>query len=187
MQVDHTDLAVAVYHEQPPEHTVTGALSYLTRLLGRLPPAEAAGYLAKPSGENIAPLADGTLVSVSRVCYPDRQIYKVMRDAPNGPPAWDDNGVAPPGQDYHPFVPPTGPPPPAPPGPSIADVLEQLQVVKSGVQDLWAQHQFAARQLAENHFDELAAIADLKAHLDNGAKRLEPYLFAILDQLGIPH
>ena len=93
MRVDHGDIAQYVYFAQPPERTTIGVLGYLARLLAALPADEHAGYLLKPAGENIAPLSDGSLVSIARVCYPDGQIYKVLTDVPNGQPEWSDDGT----------------------------------------------------------------------------------------------
>lgn len=104
MVVDHSSLAQQVYGAVLPARTVEGALGYLTALLEALPRSEQAGYLLKPAGENIAPLPDGTLVSVGRVCYPDGQIYKVMIGVPEGGPEWADDGFVDPSR-YRAFAP----------------------------------------------------------------------------------
>lgn len=115
--MDHTDLARAAFDASllpPPPRAVTDALRYVTNLLGMLPPNERAGYVKGPAGgENVAPLADGTLVRVSRVIYPDGQIYKVLSDAPNGNPQWVAEDMRP--DLYVPFVWQDGDDPPGPP------------------------------------------------------------------------
>jgi hypothetical protein len=94
MFVDHRDIAEAAFVASglpptPPDRAVESVLPYITILLGMLPPEEEAGYvLAPPDGENVAFLADGTPVRISRVMYPDGQMYKVMNNAPNGGPQW---------------------------------------------------------------------------------------------------
>jgi hypothetical protein len=103
MVVDHNSIAQQVYGAVLPARTVEGVLGYLTALLDALPRFEQAGYLLKPAGENIAPLPDGTLVSVGRVCYPDGQLYKVLTDVPNGGPEWADDGTVDPSR-YRAFV-----------------------------------------------------------------------------------
>jgi hypothetical protein len=135
---DHTEIARAAFEQSglqptPPYRTVDDALRYVTRLLGLLPPNEAAGYVKAPlGGSNVSTLPDGTLVRVGRVMYPDGQIYKVMRDVPNGSPQW----VA---EDVQPalYVPFTGPhqtrpdapapdDPPAPPPDLLDEILKQI-------------------------------------------------------------
>jgi hypothetical protein len=94
MIVDHRDIAEAAFVASglpptPPDRVVASVLPYITILLGMLPPEEEAGYvLAPPDGENVAFLADGTPVRISRVMYPDGQMYKVMNNAPNGDAQW---------------------------------------------------------------------------------------------------
>jgi hypothetical protein len=116
MQIDHANIARAVFGADPPNGTVDGALGYVTRLLAALPADERAGYELKPGGENIAPLDDGTMVSVSRVMYPDGQLYKVMTDAPHGEPEWADDGTLDPAR-YRAFAADAASPPVAPPAP----------------------------------------------------------------------
>lgn len=90
---NHGDIVQAVWNEQPPEHTLAGALAFLLRLLPRLPANEAAGLLLKDAGENIIPF-NGQLVSAGRICYPSGEIVKVLTDVPttNGP-SWQDDGL----------------------------------------------------------------------------------------------
>lgn len=129
MVVDHENIAQQVYGVKLPARTVEGALGYLTALLDALPRFEQAGYLLKPAGENIAPLPDGTLVSVGRICYPDGQLYKVMTDVPNGVPEWSDDGTVDPSR-YRAFAasaPPTPGLEPEPPAPAHRDpVVEAI-------------------------------------------------------------
>jgi hypothetical protein len=90
---NHVDIAQAAFQASglqptPPFRTANDALRYVTILLSMLPADERAGFLLKPGGENIAPLPDGTMVSVGRICYPNGDLVKVMGDVPNGNPAW---------------------------------------------------------------------------------------------------
>jgi hypothetical protein len=97
---DHLDVVQAVYAAQKPDPTEAGLLNFLLRVIAALPAEEHAGLLRKNDGENITvyPPA-GIKVSLSRLCYPDGAIYKVLADAGASPnsgnfPAWTDNGVA---------------------------------------------------------------------------------------------
>jgi len=86
------DAVTRVARVHPPEKTVDGALAFLLRVIAALPPEEAAG-LIEEDGENTADY-QGHTVRVSRVCYPDGSIYKILTDVPttNGP-QWADNGM----------------------------------------------------------------------------------------------
>ncbi len=99
MTVDHSDIAQQAFASAglpAPPRTVEQAFVYLKRLLSMLPAAEKAGFVRAPAGgENVVTLPDGTPVRISRIAYPDGQLYKVMSDAPNGGPEWADNGIAP--------------------------------------------------------------------------------------------
>jgi hypothetical protein len=127
MVVEHSSTARAVYALEPPAGTVEGALGYVTRLLAALPAEERAGYLLKPGGENIAPLPDGAMVSVGRLCYPDGQIYKVMTDVPHGEPEWADDGTVDPSR-YRAFAPAAAPSPAPSPSPSGDANLDDVMV-----------------------------------------------------------
>ena len=106
MTVDHGDIAQQAFTASAlpsPPRTLENALKYITKLLGMLPAAEQAGYVKGPAGgENVTALPGGTLVRISRVMYPDGQIYKVMSDAPNGQPQWHAEDVRP--ELYVPFA-----------------------------------------------------------------------------------
>jgi hypothetical protein len=99
MMVDHADLARQAFDASAlpaPPRTLPDALRYIRALLALLPAGEKAGYVqGPPGGENVTPLPDGTLVRISRVMYPDGQIYKVMSDAPNGNPQWVEEDIRP--------------------------------------------------------------------------------------------
>lgn len=125
MVVDHHSIAQQVYGAVLPARTVEGVLGYLTALLDALPRFEQAGYLLKPAGENIAPLPDGTLVSVGRVCYPDGQLYKVLTDVPNGGPEWADDGTVDPSR-YRAFVASAPPAPPSLPPPTVNEQHDSI-------------------------------------------------------------
>src|SRR6186713_1878190 len=121
MTVDYAEQARQAFNAcalPPSPRTVEDALRFIEALLAVLPPGEQAGYVKGPAGgENVAQLADGTIVRISRVMYPDGQIYKVMNDAPNGGPQWVPEDVRP--DLYVPFASAhthlSGNPPPAPP------------------------------------------------------------------------
>ena len=98
MTVDHLNIVRAVHDEEPPNNTSLEALlNFVLRVLQALPASERAGLLRKDGGENIALYAPaGVNVSISRICYPDGTIYKILTDAgvggSNGP-GWAENGV----------------------------------------------------------------------------------------------
>jgi hypothetical protein len=123
---DHRDVVAQVAAETPPDHTLEGALSFTLRVVNRLNalyPQEHAGLLEKVAGESIQPYS-GTLVSASRICYPNQKLFKILTDVPttNGP-EWSDDGYAAVGgyiKGYFPIAaapvvaPPVIVPPPAP-------------------------------------------------------------------------
>jgi hypothetical protein len=150
MTTDHLDIAEQAFILSalpPPPRLPDEALRYLTRLLGLLPAEEQAGYLGKPGGDNIAALPDGTFVSVSRICYPDGQLYKVMSDAPNGGPQWVDNGLVPAGQRYIPFGGPHTMPAPDDPPPPTVDLTARVVALEVAVIALRALFEEQLRQL----------------------------------------
>jgi hypothetical protein len=119
---NHLSIVQAVYAAQKPDPTEAGLLDFLLRVIAALPAEEHAGLLRKDDGENISvyPPA-GIKVSLSRLCYPDGAIYKVLADAGTSPasgnfPAWTDNGVVSPTR----YVPVTGSSRPMPPNPPAA-------------------------------------------------------------------
>lgn len=90
---NHFDVVDRLHSEQPPAHTLEGALEFLLRVVRALPADEAAaGLLLKPGGDNIVEY-NGRMVSASRICYPTGAIVKVLTDVPstNGP-SWQDDG-----------------------------------------------------------------------------------------------
>lgn len=117
---NHGDVVAQVAAEQPPDHTLEGAMGFTLRVLARLNalyPAEGAGLLEKVAGENIVPYS-GTLVSASRIAYPNQHIFKVLTDVPttNGP-QWSDDGFVSVGGYMKGYlaVGPSTPVPPSPP------------------------------------------------------------------------
>jgi hypothetical protein len=137
--IDHRDLAeqaFAASNLPTPPRMVEHALVYITNLLALLPADERAGYVKGPNGgENVTPLADGTLVRISRVMYPDGQIYKVMNDAPNGGPQWVPEDVRP--ELYVPYGGPSVPPddtvPPEQPSVDLGPILAGLVALERAV------------------------------------------------------
>ena len=99
MTVDHDDLARQAFDASAlPSHAAHAWKTHCVHheAAGMLPAGEQAGYVKGPAGgENVTALPDGTLVRISRVMYPDGQIYKVMSDAPNGQPQWHAEDVRP--------------------------------------------------------------------------------------------
>lgn len=90
MSLEQVQVVWNVVHPDGSDEKNVGFLELLCLKL-----ADTAGLLAKPAGENIAPYK-GTLVSKSRICYPNGQLYKVLTDAgPGGAngPGWADDGV----------------------------------------------------------------------------------------------
>lgn len=94
--MNHADIVERIKNEGGDFSTPDGMLAVLLRIIGALPREERGGLLRKDAGENIAWYAPRQCnVSISRVCYPDGQIYKVFTDAgPGGTngPAWNDDG-----------------------------------------------------------------------------------------------
>ncbi len=98
MTVNHEDVVKQVAAQKAPDNTSTDTLlPFVLRVLAALPPSEKAGLLRKDGGENIARYEPaGVNVSISRICYPDGSIYKILSDAgPGGTngPSWADNGT----------------------------------------------------------------------------------------------
>src|SRR4051794_22898500 len=92
---NHYDVVQQVAAEGAPAKTLEGALQFTLRVVQRLNqlyPNERAGLAEKTAGENIVPYS-GTLVSASRVCYPDNHLFKILTDVPttNGP-EWAEDG-----------------------------------------------------------------------------------------------
>ena len=103
MMVDHADLrgrrstqCLAARHAPFTTRCVFRAL------LALLPPAEGRIRRGTTRRRERPELPDGTLVRISRVMYPDGQIYKVMSDAPNGGPQWVEEDIRP--ELYVPFT-----------------------------------------------------------------------------------
>jgi len=86
----------------------SGAMAFeVAKRIAWLLRGEGAGLLLKPSGENII-LFQGQYFSISRICYPNGQIFKVITDAGDGGTngaGWADNGFVEP-KLYYPAVDP---------------------------------------------------------------------------------
>lgn len=156
--MNHVDLVQQQHATSPPDtSSAAGILAFVLRVLAVLPPDERAGLLRKDGGENIVFYAQANCnVSISRVCYPDGQIYKILTDAgvggSNGP-AWNDDGTVEPARYIAvtaapptPVDPPVPPVPPAPP----TDLSEVLNMLRTQAQALDAiSGQVAAQHLAQ--------------------------------------
>lgn len=129
-KIDHSDVmrTLKAPLNDSVEHIFAFTKSVVTRFAG-----EGCGFLQKV-GENVIVVGEDSL-SISRVCYPDGQIYKVLSDAgPGGQngPQWVDDGVVDAGR-YRASVrednpaPVPGPPPGPPPGIPIEMILELNQ------------------------------------------------------------
>lgn len=129
---NHLDIVTHAAAVQPAAHTVEGALAFLLRVIDVLPMEERAGLLLKPSGENIWPYR-GQMVSNSRLCYPDGQLYKILTDVPttNGP-QWADDGTVDPSR----YLAVTQEPPPPPPDPPTdnREIIARLDALTSRVE-----------------------------------------------------
>lgn len=143
MQVNHLDVVQRLHAEQPPEHTIEGALAFTVRVIRALPASEGAGLLMKTAGENIAPYV-GTMVSAGRVCYPDGQLYKVLSDIPTTlAPIWNDDGTVDPARwvRVSAAAPPPTPEPLPPPTPDDGDdwpeiLIAAIERILHGVEGL---------------------------------------------------
>jgi hypothetical protein len=116
---NHGDVVAQLAAEQPPDHTLEGAAQFLVRVVERLNqlyPNERAGLLEKVDGENIIPYG-GTLISASRIAYPDQHLFKLLQDVPTtNRPQWVDDGFASIGGFLKGYLPVAGvPPTPMPP------------------------------------------------------------------------
>lgn len=164
MMVDHADFARQAFDTSalpPTPRTVQDALRYIRALLALLPAGEEAGYVKGPAGgENVTALPDGTLVRISRVMYPDGQIYKVMSDAPNGGPQWVEEDVRPelyvPFTDGHTIGGATPTPTPTPPSVDltpllarVADLERHMEHLHSAFAEVSRQIEALNRQIAE--------------------------------------
>ena len=87
------DLVRCVHAVIQPGSSATRAFE-VTKIVAWLLRGEGGGLLLKPSGENII-FFRGQWFSISRMCYPDGHIFKVITDAGEGGtngPGWSDNG-----------------------------------------------------------------------------------------------
>lgn len=133
-----------------PPRTAQDALHYITTLLSMLPPGEQAGYLLKQAGENIAPLPDGAIVSVGRICYPNGKLVKVMNDVPNGGPQWVEEAAVESNRYYAytgAFVsrePPSSPPP----SDDLLALRTRVTVLETRTNLVWEIYAELAKQIA---------------------------------------
>ena len=162
--MSHLDIVVQQHNLTPPDNrSPEGVLAFVLRVLAALPAEEGAGLLRKDGGENIAfyPPAQCN-VSISRVCYPDGKIWKILTDAgvggTNGP-AWNDDGFVEPNRyiriiENHP-----GPTEPKPPKiePKIECKYEpckcnckfDIAPILAKLDQLWAEQFAMTEQVAE--------------------------------------
>ena len=173
MTVHHLDVVQQLHATQPPEPTIAGALTFTLRVLAALPAAEAAGLLAKPSGDNILDF-QGTLVAVGRICYPDGSLYKILTDIPTTmDPEWAENGTVDPGRYVEVIsTPPNIPSPLLPPS-----SLDDVDAVIAGVRDeLTNQIRLVMKQSDAN-------TEKIQQQIDQVVKNAEASGTAILAQL----
>jgi hypothetical protein len=90
---DKLNLVECVHEALPPNGSGAAAFE-ITKRVAWLLRGEGAGLLIKTGGENIISWM-GYSFSLSRICYPDGHIFKVITDAGDGGvngPGWADNG-----------------------------------------------------------------------------------------------
>lgn len=170
---DHSEIVKQQYALQPPtigenlpaNDQVQSLLAYLLRVRAALPQDEQPGLLRKDAGENVVYYAPAKVnISVSRICYADGQIYKVMQNAgPQFPgadrnnanaPTWADDGTVekfryiggpfaavelPPVPVPVPVDPPAPPADPAEPDPVVAFLVNALNSLAQSQAILHAQ------------------------------------------------
>lgn len=97
--MDHLDIVQRLRALEPATTFTTEEkiLTFVLKVLDALPTSEGAGLLRKDAGENITWYTPAQCnVSISRVCYPDGQLYKILTDAgPGGGngAGWADDGL----------------------------------------------------------------------------------------------
>lgn len=137
--MNHQDIVARIKASEPADAftTAEGILRFLLHLLAALPKAERGGLLRKDAGENIAFYAPANCnVSISRVCYPDGQLWKILTDSgPGGAngPAWNDDGTVDASRYIDIAAGATDPAPvdpPVPPAPTV-DLSELIAAVRA--------------------------------------------------------
>lgn len=123
---DHSDVVRDLAGRFPFNRADIADIFKFTRRVAWALRGESCGLLEKPGGENIHSY-QGTSYSISRVCYPDGQIYKILSDAgPGGAngPQWVDDGTVE-AHRYRAALPPDpepAPPVEPPPAPAAAGI-----------------------------------------------------------------
>lgn len=116
--VNHVDEVKSLAAKFPIDRTSEKSIFQFTkRVAFELHKVDGCGLLIKDGGENVV-IENGKSYSISRVCYPDGQIYKILSDAgPGGAngPQWSDDGKVEPNRFAEPI--PVGDAPQEPPGP----------------------------------------------------------------------
>lgn len=127
--LNHLDVVQRVREQEKPTGEAASNLKFLLALLKALPPLEGAGLLRKDAGENIGWYEPaGVNVSMSRICYPDGYLRKVLTDAgPGGQngAGWGEDGFVDPNRYISPAATPGQPqegPQEAPGDPIIAAI-----------------------------------------------------------------
>lgn len=132
MAINHTDIVQRERASMDPT-SAESILACLVRVVKALPPDEKGGLLRKDAGENILFYPPTNCnVSISRVCYPDGQLYKIFTDAgPNGAngPAWNNDGTVEPSR----YLNILGDVPPPPPAPDLSELIKRVQGLESTV------------------------------------------------------
>jgi hypothetical protein len=110
---NHSDIVIAAYSANPPDKTSIASIFNFTRRAAwqlkdiTTDDPHPCGLLIKNGGENIF-VCGGVSYSISRLCYPNGHIFKILADAgPNGAnqPQWVDDGFVDVSL-YHPAVDP---------------------------------------------------------------------------------
>lgn len=136
---DQIEVVQKVWNEMKPDGSVDKNINFLVNLCQAL--KDGSGLLEKPAGENIGLYQPaGKMVSISRICYPNGQLYKVLTDAgPGGAngAGWADDGLVEASRyiAVAPGLPPEGPqePPsaPIPPPVDLEPILKEIEALKA--------------------------------------------------------